>query len=514
MRWNRSLALGLTYWLPAATAATSTTSSTSSAVSVSPAVLAAAASAAAAAGINVTGVPVCGLECILAEAANSTCSALDAPCVCRNAPLLASITECVSVSCSIRDSLSTERFSNDFCGNPGEDRTALVWITAVVFGALGLLAFSLRCLARVVGSRRWGMDDTVMCLVILLMIPLAAISIPLAQHGLGLDMWNVSFDNITEILHLYYFDELLYITALALTKVSILLFYLKVFPKKSFRITTYCLIAANVTYALTYDLLLIFQCNPIQGAWLLWDGTFQGQCISINILGWSAAAFNIALDLAVIILPLPMLFSLSMSMTKRLQIVAMFAVGFFITVVSTVRLHSLIEFGTTTNLTQDYVEVGYWSTIEVPVGVICACMPAIRSLFSLAFPKVFGTTRQGTTGYGGSSFGRSLVAGGSTFGLGGAGRKGINVKQEWTVLVDPVDGDAGSNNNNSNNANDSKRSPHHEVTTSDVELVRVPTAAREPSSPQTSDVRMTIGKGDHGWQGQITHDYRNYPAKF
>lgn len=34
------------------------------------------------------------------------------------------------------------------------------------------------------------------------------------------------------------------------------------------------------------------------------------------------------------------------------------------------------------SMTEDYVEAGYWSTIEVPVGMICACMPAIRSLFS------------------------------------------------------------------------------------------------------------------------------------
>jgi hypothetical protein len=29
----------------------------------------------------------------------------------------------------------------------------------------------------------------------------------------------------------------------------------------------------------------------------------------------------------------------------------------------------------------DYVPVGYWSTIEVHVSVICACLPALPSLF-------------------------------------------------------------------------------------------------------------------------------------
>jgi hypothetical protein len=48
---------------------------------------------------------------------------------------------------------------------------------------------------------------------------------------------------------------------------------------------------------------------------------------------------------------------------------------------------------------EDYVEIGYWSTIEVPVGIICACMPSIRSLFSKIFPKVFGTTNKGQSSY-------------------------------------------------------------------------------------------------------------------
>lgn len=52
---------------------------------------------------------------------------------------------------------------------------------------------------------------------------------------------------------------------------------------------------------------------------------------------------------------------------------------------------------------EDYVEIGYWSTIEVPVGVICASMPAIRALAGKIFPKAFGTTRKNTSDYKGFS---------------------------------------------------------------------------------------------------------------
>lgn len=384
------------------------------------------------AALDLTGVPACGLKCLASEIVNSGCTLSNTTCICTNSVLLANVTECVTSTCSIRDQLSTKKFEATTCGIPGEDRTTLIKVIAIVFGALGLVAFILRCMARLLGPHDWGHDDSVMCIVMLLEIAFVCLSVPIANAGLGLDMWFVPHDSITQVLKLYFFDELLYITALALTKISILFFYLKVFPKRSFRICAWILIGFNLIYALTYDFLLIFQCNPISGAWTFWDGETESKCLSINILGWSAAAINIALDLAVIVLPLPSLFGLSLSMRKRLQIIAMFAVGFFITVVSIIRLYSLIHFGDTQNLTQDYVETGYWSTIEVPVGIICACMPAVRSLFSRALPKIFGTTRNmGSTfnAYGPSSANR----------LGPDSRNKISVKQEWSVLTEGPD---------------------------------------------------------------------------
>jgi hypothetical protein len=80
------------------------------------------------------------------------------------------------------------------------------------------------------------------------------------------------------------------------------------------------------------------------------------------------------------------------------------------------------------------VEVGYWSTIEVPVGIICACMPAVRSLFSLVFPKVFSTSRKGSS-YGFGSMGPSMKLS-SRAKLGDNAQ--ISVKQEWTVVSSDV----------------------------------------------------------------------------
>lgn len=79
-----------------------------------------------------------------------------------------------------------------------------------------------------------------------------------------------------------------------------------------------------------------------------------------------------------------------------------------------IRLHTIIEFGTSTNPTYDYTSLAVWSLIEIDVGVICACMPGIASLYQRLRPRLFSRgsgasadsysyQRKGTGNSGGSS---------------------------------------------------------------------------------------------------------------
>ncbi|KAK2000998.1 CFEM domain-containing protein [Colletotrichum falcatum] len=323
-------------------------------------------------------IPLCGMNCILqVTTATGLCPLSNMTCLCTNEQLNQQISLCVHSNCTVRDSLQVQRYSKHTCGAPSRDRTALVWIISTVFLALGLFAFFLRVLSKLLmRGQAWGHDDWVMVLAVAIMIPLNGLSYPISQVALGKDIWNVQPDDITQFLYIFYWDELLYLGALPATKISILLFYLKVFSKRGIRLGCWILIGLN-------------------GAWRGWDKEFPTRCSNLNVQSWVAAICNILLDLATLILPLKELYSLSLSVRKKIMVMMMFCVGFFVTIVSIVRLDSLATYATTDNVTQDYVEVGYWSTIEVPVGIICACMPAIYALFSVMFPKVFGTTQRG-----------------------------------------------------------------------------------------------------------------------
>ena len=131
--------------------------------------------------------------------------------------------------------------------------------------------------------------------------------------------------NIREI---YYIDEPLYIGSLTMIKLSILFFYLRIFPQRAFRRMVYAIMAGNALYGTVFIFLSILQCTPVSGAWTNWEGSVQAKCMDANALGWASAAVNIFFDAAILILPVPELLKLAMPWKRKVRILLVFGLGF------------------------------------------------------------------------------------------------------------------------------------------------------------------------------------------
>lgn len=66
-----------------------------------------------------------------------------------------------------------------------------------------------------------------------------------------------------------------------------------------------------------------------------------------------------------------------------------------VTIVSILRLRSLIFFANSSNPTWDQWSIAYWSTIEVNVGMICTCLPSLRLILLRLFPQLGSGSRSG-----------------------------------------------------------------------------------------------------------------------
>ena len=85
----------------------------------------------------------------------------------------------------------------------------------------------------------------------------------------------------------------------------------------------------------------------------------------------------------------------------------MVVVGTFVTVISIVRLASLVQFRGSANVTYDYWGVSVWSTVEITVGIMCACMPSMRVILVRIWPRLFGSSSYASNNQYGSRYGRS-----------------------------------------------------------------------------------------------------------
>jgi hypothetical protein len=136
-----------------------------------------------------------------------------------------------------------------------------------------------------------------------------------------MDLTNMSHDQI------FYFTELLYLAAIGLTKISILLFYLRIFPDWKMRRAIYAMIGLCGLYSVVFVTVTALQCIPVSMAWKKWDGEHHGKCLDLNADGWASASLNIILDLIVIVLPMKQLTALNMGWQRKLGVIVMFLGG-------------------------------------------------------------------------------------------------------------------------------------------------------------------------------------------
>lgn len=109
--------------------------------------------------------------------------------------------------------------------------------------------------------------------------------------------------------------------------ISLLMFYLRIFPIQSIRIQVWVVMAAVSLYSVLGILVSINQCTPVRGAWEYWYGEEKFHCRNRNALGWASAIIKMVLDIAIIIIPIRPLAKLGLSMKKKVQVMLMFAVG-------------------------------------------------------------------------------------------------------------------------------------------------------------------------------------------
>ncbi len=287
-------------------------------------------------------------ECIESTFATITCHPFvnsDASCACRDLTTLEKARDCITIACSRKDELNALRITLGACTDkPIRDKSTSYRRINVAFYSLAILAMVAQWVVRFTVGRLQWLDDGNMVMVLALDTVLFAVCYIMSFTGLGLDMWNVPFKDITTTLlvwlsissstnfadlgsQYFWISEIAYFTALGFIKISFLLFFLQIFPDKKFRRFVWFVIYFQLASMVAFGFAATFVCTPISFAWKQWDGEHTGACINNNVLAFTHAAHSIVVDFVTLSLPITQIWKLHLGLKKKIGVLLMFSVG-------------------------------------------------------------------------------------------------------------------------------------------------------------------------------------------
>ncbi|KAI0860399.1 hypothetical protein F4860DRAFT_217287 [Xylaria cubensis] len=325
-------------------------------------------------------IPQCATNCLNDAIERSSCAPSDLLCNCAAAARDTLINTCVSASCTIRDSLITQHYTMNMCGvHPRVNYTyEPILITSI---SLASVAVSLRFVARFVTETKLWWDDYANFGAMLTDIAYTSIALSAKPRGFGTDLWAVPPDNIEGLLKGIYAASTLYAIARILVRISILLFYLRIFRASRARIVIIGTVVFILVEGVAFTIPTLLQCSPVAYFWERWDGLHQGRCIDPYPLVLISGIFGVLVDTWLIAVPIPFVVRLQLPWQKKILISSMFAVGIIVIGISLARFPSIKQFTTGKNVTFDSVPITLFSGLENGVGVTCACLPSLRGLF-------------------------------------------------------------------------------------------------------------------------------------
>lgn len=339
-------------------------------------------------------VPACAAKCLVGGFSTGLCAPADKMCICTNEQFQANVAACIAVSCTIPESLAAKNVSATNCGSPvrahGEDYVLLSNIMVAFAAAFVAMRFAFKI---VVAQLDIGMDDWSVLACLVAATPSAVITVfGTVENGLGRDMWTLTPIQITKMLKYFYIMASLYFTQVALLKLTLIFFYIRVFPSKGVQRLLWGTVFFVIFWGFSYVVVAVLQCRPIHYFWTKWDGLHKGTCLNIDAITASNAGLSIALDLWILGIPLWQLYGLKLHWKKKVGVALMFCVGTFVTIVSILRLRALVHFSASKNASWEFYNVSVWSTIEICVGIMCACLPTLRLLLVRLFPVLGGSS--------------------------------------------------------------------------------------------------------------------------
>ncbi|KAG8157109.1 hypothetical protein KVR01_013099 [Diaporthe batatas] len=266
---------------------------------------------------------------------------------------------------------------------PGDSNAPVVQIPCIVFFVVTPCFVAARFWSRHNSNSSVGWDDWCCLLSWIFCALVSGLMLGSCAYGFGQHIYNLSPENKLMALKLFFVAQIFYKLTMNLTKISILLLYMRIFAVFTwFRWIVRVLISIVTAYMIAAFSASVFQCTPVARAW---DKTIPGTCISIEKSWYANAGFSIATDMIILLLPIQPILSLKLPIGEKVAVMGVFVLGAFVTLTSILRMQTLTFSSTSPDTTYD-IASSMWTIIEDNTAIICACLPMCKRALAVVFP--------------------------------------------------------------------------------------------------------------------------------
>ncbi|KAL1889951.1 hypothetical protein Sste5346_008529 [Sporothrix stenoceras] len=273
--------------------------------------------------------------------------------------------------------------------DPAVDAENTAWVVITVSTITMTVAFltlAARVYTRAVIVKQFGADDygAVAAGVSLLLCGIwVCLNI---KNGLGRHAWTLTGPEITQYFKYFYISIVWYNVTLVIVKLSFLAQYYRVFSVPKIRRIILVFMFVIGGWSLSQVFVGIWICAPIAK---FWDSTLEGHCIP-NIPQWYInAAGNIASDVSIFCLPIPILKRLNLKRRQKILVMGIFSLGFFTCAISIIRIKYLKQYA---DFSWENVASSCWSVSELSSAVTCLCLPTLKPLVQKMLPRLMSST--------------------------------------------------------------------------------------------------------------------------
>ncbi|KAL9622282.1 MAG: hypothetical protein Q9160_003293 [Pyrenula sp. 1 TL-2023] len=267
-------------------------------------------------------------------------------------------------------------------------------VTAVTFTNVATFLIVLRCISRSFMTRNAGADDA---LILVSWIFSVAFTITVCfqrRYGLGRHYGTLGYEQLVRLEQFFYASLIFYNLSLTFTKISILMLYRRLFVGGYIVYAYRSLLVFVIAYGLWTFWGTVFTCYPIK---YFWNNPMTPENCMDRMYLWSAnAAINILTDVLIFACPIPVLKTLKLPLRQRLGLIAIFAAGLFVCVMSAVRLRTLHEVTDVKDVSWNNSFAAAWSSVEINTAIGCACLATLRPLVILIPQCLRGNIRKAT----------------------------------------------------------------------------------------------------------------------